>query len=150
MEQTSFQNSQCEETGHIGKALEWKYELVDGQVNQSIALWGCTRCDATSPTVWEDFGVMTGNKNHTDSESCVCFKCKAQTIQMNAGDAKGAIISGGMTQKAWDKELDAYKAARRQGIQPKSTRMKDIKEAVDISNKVGKAYDASSPTGGII
>lgn len=79
-----------------------------------------------------------------------CFGCKALTLQMNAGDAKSSIINGGMTQKAWDKELAAYKDARRQGIQPKSTRMKDIKEAVDISNKVGKAYDAGSPTGGII
>jgi hypothetical protein len=69
---------------------------------------------------------------------------------MNAGDAKGAIIEGGMTQKKWDKELDAYKAARKQGIQPASTKMKDIKKAVDISNKVGKAYDAGSPTGGIL
>ena len=79
-----------------------------------------------------------------------CFGCKALSLEMNAGDAKAAIRDGGMTQKAWDKELDAYKAARKQGIQPKSTKMKDIHEAVEISNKVGKAYDAGSDTGGII
>jgi hypothetical protein len=79
-----------------------------------------------------------------------CFGCKALSLQMNAGDAKAAIRDGGMTQKQWDKELDAYKAARKQGIQPASTKMKDIKKAVDISNSVGKAYDASSPTGGIL
>jgi hypothetical protein len=79
-----------------------------------------------------------------------CFGCKALTLQMNAGDAKEAIREGGMTQKAWDKELDAYKQARAQGIQPASTKMKEIKKAVDISNKYGKAYNASSPTGGLL
>lgn len=78
-----------------------------------------------------------------------CFGCKILTLQMNAGDAKSAIINGGMTQKAWDKELAAYRNARAQGIQPASTKMKDIKKAVDISEKVGKAYDAGSPNKGI-
>jgi hypothetical protein len=79
-----------------------------------------------------------------------CFGCKALSLEMNAGDAKTAIINGGMTQKAWDKELAAYKSATAQGIQPASTKMKDIKKAVDISNKYGKAYDAGSPTGGLL
>jgi hypothetical protein len=79
-----------------------------------------------------------------------CFGCKALSLEMNAGDAKAAIRDGGMTQKAWDKELAEYKTARAQGIQPASTKMKDIKKAVDISNKYGTAYDASSPTGGLL
>lgn len=79
-----------------------------------------------------------------------CFGCKILTLQMNAGDAKSAIINGGMTQKAWDKELAEYRKARAQGIQPASTKMKDIKKAVDISNKVGKAYDAGAPNKGIL
>ena len=79
-----------------------------------------------------------------------CFGCKALSLEMNAGDAKAAIRDGGMTQKAWDNELAEYKKARAQGIQPASTKMKDIKKAVDISNKYGKAYDAGSPTGGLL
>jgi hypothetical protein len=69
---------------------------------------------------------------------------------MNSGDAKEAVRNGGQTQKDWDKELAAYKSARAQGIQPASTRWKDIRRAVDVSNKIGKPYDASSPTGGLL
>lgn len=49
-------------------------------------------------------------------------------------------------QKKWDKELDDYKAARAQGIQPSGTTTAKIREAVEISNKVGKAFDASTGT----
>jgi hypothetical protein len=131
---------------HTTRIKEWKYELIDGNMKQSVALYDCKKCglESTEPFKSEEVFV-----DHTKCGP-KCFGCKARSIQMNAGDAKGAIIEGGMTQKKWDKELDAYKSARAQGIQPKSTRMKDITEAVDISNKVGKAYDASSPTGGII
>ena len=79
-----------------------------------------------------------------------CFGCKALTLQMNAGDAKAAVRDGGMTQKAWDKELDLYKSARAQGIQPDSTRTKDIHRALDVSNTYGKPYDGGSPTKGLL
>lgn len=79
-----------------------------------------------------------------------CFGCKVSTLQLNAGDAKSAIINGGQTQKAWDKELALYKQARAQGIQPDSTRTKDIQRAIDTSNKYGKPYDGGSPTKGIL
>lgn len=46
-------------------------------------------------------------------------------------------------QKKWDKELAEYRSARAQGIQPASTRTKDIRKAVEISNKTGRAFDAS-------
>jgi hypothetical protein len=59
---------------------------------------------------------------------------------MNPGDAGRA---DSMPQKKWDKELDAYKAARKQGIQPAGTTMKAVKEALDKSDKMGKAYDAN-------
>lgn len=41
-----------------------------------------------------------------------------------------------------DKELSAYRDARKQGIQPRSTKMKDIQTATKISDAVGKAYKA--------
>lgn len=46
-------------------------------------------------------------------------------------------------QKKWDKELDLYKSARAQGIQPASTKTRDIRKAIEISNKTGRAFDAS-------
>lgn len=42
------------------------------------------------------------------------------------------------------KELDSYAKARKEGIQPKSTRSKDIERAVRISDKTGTAYDAGA------
>lgn len=49
-------------------------------------------------------------------------------------------------QKVWDKEIDAYKAARKEGISPAGTRMPQIEAARKLSDKVGKAYQAE--TGG--
>jgi hypothetical protein len=79
-----------------------------------------------------------------------CFGCKVGTLQLNAGDAKGSIVSGGQTQKQWDRELSDYKAARAQGIQPDSTRSKDIRKAVELSNKYGKPYDGGAANKGIL
>ena len=53
------------------------------------------------------------------------------------------------TRQGWDKdrekkdnkELDAYYSAVKQGVEPRSTKMKDIKAALDISNQAGKAFD---------
>ena len=47
-------------------------------------------------------------------------------------------------QKKWDKELDAYASAKQQGIQPASTKLLDIRKAVDISNVTGRAFNADS------
>lgn len=69
-----------------------------------------------------------------------CFMCKVSNVQMNTGDARSGLIDNGWTQKSWQGELDAYKSARAQGIQPDSTKMADIQKAVDISNKTGHAY----------
>jgi hypothetical protein len=54
-----------------------------------------------------------------------CFGCKGMSVQMNAG------------------ELDAYKEARAQGIQPAGTTMSKIQEAVQASETLGRAYDSS-------
>jgi hypothetical protein len=58
---------------------------------------------------------------------------------MSTGDANN---KKSMSDKKWNAELKAYKDARAQGIQPSGTSMKKIQEAVDISNKTGKAYGA--------
>lgn len=44
--------------------------------------------------------------------------------------------------KLANKELDAYRNARKNGIQPASTKMKDIQKAVQMSDKAGKALQA--------
>lgn len=46
-------------------------------------------------------------------------------------------------QKAHDSKLEAYADARRQGIQPPSTNLSDVRQAVDISNSTGTAFEAN-------
>jgi len=70
-----------------------------------------------------------------------CFGCKLGTLQMNQGDA-GRPISD----KKWTAELNLYKSARNQGIQPAGTSTKQVQKAIDDSNKVGKAFDANTNT----
>lgn len=56
------------------------------------------------------------------------------------------------TRQGWDKtretadnkELDSYYAAVRQGIEPISTKKKDIDAAVKLSNEAGKAFDGNT------
>jgi hypothetical protein len=69
-----------------------------------------------------------------------CFGCKGLSIQMNAGDADSRRT---LPNKKFNKELDAYKEARAQGIQPNGTSMAKIQEAVKASETLGRAYDSS-------
>ena len=68
-----------------------------------------------------------------------CFGCKALTLQMNAGDAARDIPD-----KKWNAELQAYRDARAQGIQPAGTTMRHIQEAHQASETLGKPYDADT------
>lgn len=64
-----------------------------------------------------------------------CFGCKVSTISVQNGHIRAISHAN-------DKELDAYRNARKQGIQPASTRMPDIQKAVQLSDKLGKAAKA--------
>jgi len=46
--------------------------------------------------------------------------------------------------KAWNSELDLYDAARRQGIQPASTKREHIEAAIEVSQITQKPFDASA------
>lgn len=70
-----------------------------------------------------------------------CFGCKVSTLELGVGAAKS---NGVMTAKAHDKELGSYFDAIRQGIEPVSTRQKDIDAAVRLSNATGTAFDGNS------
>jgi hypothetical protein len=58
---------------------------------------------------------------------------------MNSGDAASNKM---MTNKKWDGELQAYRDARAQGIQPAGTSMAKVRQAIEISDKTGVAYQA--------
>jgi hypothetical protein len=68
-----------------------------------------------------------------------CFGCKISNIQLGTGDA-GRPSSA----KSWDKELQSYRDARSQGIQPAGTTTQAVRAALEISDKMGKAFDANT------
>lgn len=121
---------------HITKVLEWGFNEKHDFI---VTLYGCVLCDLTATTPFKGEDIYIDHTNCDDD----CFGCKAQSLQLNTGDAAG---NKSMSAKKWDAELNAYASARKQGIQPDGTSMKKITEALDKSNKAGKAYDAN--TGG--
>lgn len=46
-------------------------------------------------------------------------------------------------QKNWDGELDAYRDAVRQGVQPAGTTTKHVRKAMDISEATGTAFQGA-------
>jgi hypothetical protein len=126
------------ECDHISKVVGWAYELRDGQMNQHVSLYGCTECDATSPKPFvskEEVYVTDHSNCHLDP----CFGCKAKGLQLSTGDANGRAA---MPKRKWEGELQAYRDARRQGIQPAGTTMAKIEAAHKASENLGRAYNA--------
>jgi hypothetical protein len=76
-------------------------------------------------------------KNHESYIECL----KASNLQINTGDAGRAE---NMTAKKWDGELEAYRKARAEGIQPAGTSMSAINQAKAASDKMGAAYNADT------
>ena len=68
-----------------------------------------------------------------------CFGCKIGTLELGTGDAARDIPD-----KKWNAELQAYRDARAQGIQPAGTSMKQIQEAHIASETIGKAYNSET------
>jgi len=75
-------------------------------------------------------------QDHSSWGDCL----RASNIQMSTGDANGSLVSSGWTNKKWDKELQMYRDAKRQGIQPEGTSTRQIRKALDLSDKTGVAY----------
>lgn len=126
------------ECDHKSKVLDWAYELKDGQMNQHVSLYGCTECDATSskPFISKKEVYVADHSNcHLDP----CFGCKAKGLQLSTGDANGRAA---MPKRKWEGELQAYRDARRQGIQPAGTTMDKIVAAEKASENLGRAYNA--------
>jgi len=125
---------------HIGKVLEWEYELKNGDMIQYVSLYGCTKCTATSKKLWPGFGEMKAKSDHIVGDFwCECFGCKAKTLQLNAGDATRDIPD-----KKWTSELNEYKSARAEGIQPGGTTRAHIEAARAASDNMGKAYNSET------
>jgi hypothetical protein len=120
---------------HISKVLEWGFSADHDFI---ATLWGCVLCEVTAdkPFEYEEISI-----DHTACDDD-CFGCKAKGLQLATGDAAGNIVNSGTTQKKWDKELDFYKQARAQGVQPEGTSRKSVEKALDASATLNKAYNA--------
>lgn len=70
-----------------------------------------------------------------------CFGCKISTLQTSTGDANSVKT---MANKKWDGELQAYRDARAQGIQPGGTSKKAVEASLKASETLGKAYDGNT------
>ena len=121
---------------HISKVLEWGFTPNH---DFKATKWGCVLCDITAdaPFYYEDIEI-----DHTQCGED-CFGCKAKGLQLATGDAAGNIVASGTTQKKWDKELQLYRDAKSQGVQPAGTSTKAIRSALEASETLNKPYNAS-------
>lgn len=120
---------------HTGKILEWK---LNDATNYAPSLYGCTECDLTFNEAPSN-GMEVEEHIHTRYFEG-CFACKIQTLQLSTGDANSGLVDNGWSNKKWDNELDLYRKARAQGIQPDGTSTAQIQKAMDVSDKTGHAY----------
>jgi len=123
---------------HISKVLDWGFTA---EHNFVATRWGCVLCDEIQDKPFlaeEDIDI-----DHTQCDED-CFGCKVKRLQLNAGDARGDVNASGTTQKKWNSELEAYRSARAQGIQPNGTKRKQVEAAHEASEKLGAAYDGNT------
>ena len=120
---------------HSSRVSKWG---MDDKYNSIPVEYDCTDCGEVSsaPFVYEETP-----SDHFEHTSYVdgCFACKLGTLELNTGDAGRA---DSMSQRKWDKELQSYRDARSQGIQPAGTSTAQIQAAHEASDKLGKAYNA--------
>jgi hypothetical protein len=121
---------------HISKVLEWGFTEAH---DFKAVKYGCTNCDATSSEPFEEVEVVVDHTKCGGPDKC--FGCKARGLQLSTGDASSQKQT---SNKKWEGELDAYRAARAEGIQPAGTTMDKIQEARRASDAMGAAYDANT------
>lgn len=120
---------------HKPKVTDWGFDEFQ---NWIPILYGCTECDERFVQLPKEEAVEPhDHPEYVDG----CFACKIVTLELGVGDAHSGKS---MTGKTWDKELQSYRDARRQGIQPAGTTTKAIQEAVTASDNLGRAYNAES------
>ena len=128
---------------HVSKVLKWQYDLIDGDMKQKVSLYGCTKCDETSLVPFREPDQVTEHDSHKSFVDG-CFGCKIKTLELGTGDARGAVIESGTTQKKWDKELDRYRDARAQGVRPEGTSTAAIEKALQASEVLNKPYNGET------
>lgn len=124
-------NAECD---HHGIVHEWGF---DKDKNWTAVKFICKKCnevrDERFPT--EKVETVLEHKARCDGscDTCVTNRHLAMSISTGAANSSGIISHNRQTEK----ELDAYRSARKDGIQPASTKMKDIQNAVRASEAIG-------------
>lgn len=121
---------------HISRVKEWGF---DDNHDFIASLWDCVLCGAESSTPFREEEQVSIDHTHCDKDPC--FGCKAKSLQLSTGDANSNAT---MASKKWNAELNAYADARRQGIQPGGTSMKQVDDALKASETLGQAYDGNT------
>lgn len=80
----------------------------------------------------------TGCPTQTCESYSACLKGKGVRVAYSNSATGGDFA----TQKRHDRELDAYAAARKEGVQPAGTKMAQVETALRISDKHGLAAKA--------
>jgi hypothetical protein len=81
---------------------------------------------------------MSRSCGHSETECSACFRDRIRSIGFT-----GYRVSKNLTRdrtKRNDRELGAYRAARKEGIQPNGTSQKQVDEARALSDELGVAY----------
>lgn len=120
---------------HITRVKTWGFTKTHDFL---VTEYDCILCGAISQVPFKDEEKIDIDHANCDDS---CFKCKAQTLQLNTGDASSQKQT---SNKKWEGELEAYRKARSQGIQPAGTTLKSIKEAERASDSMGTAYNANT------
>jgi hypothetical protein len=68
-------------------------------------------------------------KNHNTFGDCI----RSKTVSVHNGESRASA-------KRWDGELDGYRTARAQGIEPDGTTKEKVEYATILSNETGAAY----------
>lgn len=123
---------------HISRVKKWGFNDDHDFI---ATLWDCVLCGIESSEPFREEEKVS--IDHATCDTDPCFGCKAKGLQLSTGDANSSKV---MSNKKWHGELDAYRAARAQGIQPAGTTMQKIREAEKASEVMGKAYDANTMT----
>ena len=121
---------------HIAKVVSWTVDTSKPTAPLIPGVWGCVNCNETfseSPISEEVIEQVEHESN------CECFGCRARSIRV----AYCGIGGGDATaQKNWDKNLDLYRKARADGIQPTGTSKSKVMAAIKQSEKTGTAFKA--------
>jgi hypothetical protein len=116
---------------HTTKILKWGLDAEHRFVGIE---YGCTDCDAVSPTPWPVEFEVSEHASHVEYVDD-CFACKAQTLELSTGDANSRRT---MSKRFWNAEMNAYASAVREGLDPRTTNMADINAAKHAADKAGK------------